>query len=82
MPFWVFLLFEVCFSLFWGFVVFSESFPNRDMLLSFFLVLMLANGIQHIVWWGCVRKYVPGLITAPIHIAVFIVFYFKVLALI
>ena len=79
MPFWVFFLWEVAFTLFWVIVWITPSFPNREAFQAFFLVLMLANGIQHLVWWGCVKKYVPGLITAPIHIAVFLVFYYKVL---
>src|SRR3989344_9498995 len=76
MPFRVFLSFELLFSAFWILVFFS-SFPFRENLQAFFLVLMFANGIQHLVWWGCEKKYVPGLITAFAHIALFIVFYFK-----
>lgn len=79
MPFKVFLLFEICFSLFWGIVIFNISFPVREGLLAFFLALMFANGVQHLVWSGCVKKYVPGLITAPVHILVFLIFYYQVL---
>ena len=63
--------------MFWIFVLLSSSFPSRENFQAFFLVLMFANGIQHLVWWGCEKKYVPGLITAFAHIALFIVFYFK-----
>jgi hypothetical protein len=77
MPFRVFLSFELLFSAFWIFVSLLSSFPNRENFQAFFLVLMFANGIQHLVWWGCEKNYVPGLITAFAHIAVFIVFYFK-----
>ena len=76
MPFKVFLSFELLFSAFWIFVFFS-SLPYRENFQAFFLVLMFANGIQHLVWYGWEKKYVPGLITAFAHIAVFIVFYFK-----
>lgn len=79
MPFWVFLLFELAFSGFWIFVWLNGAFPNREYFQAFFLALMFANGIHHIVWAGKVKKYVPGLITAPIHITVFLIFYFKAL---
>lgn len=79
MPFWVFLTFEVCFSLFWILVLLLPTFPLRVYLQEFFLILMFANGVQHVVWSGVVKRYVPGLITAPIHIIVFLVFYFRVL---
>ncbi|MEK7092472.1 MAG: HXXEE domain-containing protein, partial [Patescibacteria group bacterium] len=78
MPFPVFLCFELLFSAFWIFVFFS-SVLYREHLQAFFLILMFANGIQHLVWWGWEKKYVPGLITAFTHIAVFLVFYFKVI---
>ncbi|OGE31964.1 hypothetical protein A2631_02485 [Candidatus Daviesbacteria bacterium RIFCSPHIGHO2_01_FULL_44_29] len=79
MPFWVFLLFELVFEGFWISVYFLQDFPNRQYFQAFFLVLMFANGVQHIVWSGVAKKYVPGLITAPIHILVFLFFYFRVL---
>jgi len=77
MPFWVFLAFEICFSSFWLAVLLLPAFPYRVYLQEFFLALMFANGVQHLVWSGIVKKYVPGLITAPIHIGVFLVFLFQ-----
>jgi len=77
MPFWVFLLFEAIFSSFWVLVLVMNNFPYRTELQIFFLALMFANGIQHIVWWGNTKKYVPGLVTAFLHIFVFLVFCFK-----
>jgi hypothetical protein len=79
MPFKTFLLFECLFSLFWLLILFIPNFPNRIFLEEFFLVLMFANGIQHVVWCGVTKKYVPGLITAFGHILVFFMFYFSVL---
>jgi hypothetical protein len=64
MPFSTFLLFELLFSSFWILVLLIQDFPYRTLLQAFFLVLMFANGVQHIVWWGSVKKYVPGLINA------------------
>lgn len=79
MPFWVFLVFELVFEGFWIVVYLFQDFPNRAVLQAFFLALMFANGVQHLVWAGSVKKYVPGLLTAPIHIIIFLVFYFTVL---
>lgn len=68
MPFYVFLTFEILFTSFWALTVFTELIPNKELLLRFFLLLMFANGIQHVVWFGSVKKYVPGLVTAFFHI--------------
>ena len=81
MPFWVFLTFEILFEGFWIVVLLESSFPNRTSLQLLFLVLMFANGVQHIVWFGAVKKYVPGLITAPMHIVAFLLFYFEAIRL-
>lgn len=70
MPFWLFLVFELCFSTFWITVLLLPIFPYRSLLQAFFLLLMFANGIQHLVWWRCVKKYVPGLLTAPLFIII------------
>jgi hypothetical protein len=75
MPFWVFLLFEIVFESFWLTVFLVPEFPNRSELQAFFLALMFANGIQHIVWAGNVKKYVPGLITSLFHIVIFLFYY-------
>lgn len=77
MPFWFFLVFEIVFESFWIAVWLLPNFPNRIYLQAFFLALMFANGVQHIVWAGNVKKYVPGLVTAPIHMIVFLVFYLR-----
>ncbi len=79
MPFWVFLSFEIIFTAFWLLVLFTPTFPYRETLQGFFLVLMLANGIQHIIWSGVVKKYAPGLVTAPLHVLVFVVYYFQII---
>ncbi len=73
-----FFLFEIIHSLFWIAVVFVKDFPYRNNFLLFFIVLMFANGIQHLVWFGFKKSYVPGLITAPFLIALFLIFYFQI----
>jgi len=69
-----FLTFEILHNIFWLSVFLIGVFPRRAWLIEFFLVLMFANGIQHIVWAGSVKKYVPGLITAILHIVNFLIF--------
>lgn len=77
LPFNAFLLFEICFTIFWGIILYFEAIPIRYELLAFYLILMFANGVQHVVWWGSEKKYVPGLYTAILHILVFLIFYLR-----
>lgn len=79
MPFRTFLSFEIFHNLFWLLVLLLPTFPYRIQLLAFFIVLMFANGIEHVIWALSIKKYVPGLITAPIHIILFFIFYFQIL---
>jgi len=79
MPFWVFLLFEVLHTIFWALAIFTNIFSNKLELCAIFMILMFANGVQHIVWGEIRKKYVPGLITAPAHIVLFLIFYSKLL---
>ncbi|MBA3724812.1 MAG: HXXEE domain-containing protein [Candidatus Levybacteria bacterium] len=72
-----FLLFEIVHNIFWISVVLFKEFPLRSELLFFFIALMFANGVQHLVWFGTEKKYVPGLITAPIHVVLFLLFFFQ-----
>ena len=50
MPFWVFLLFEILFLSFWACIWLIADFPNRTVLMYSFNILMLTNGVQHIIW--------------------------------
>ena len=75
MPFALFLGFEIIFLAFWVLVLLFPAMPSRYTLMTFFNLLMFANGIQHLVWGGVEKKYVPGLLTAPIFVAVFMWFY-------
>lgn len=79
MKFSTFLAFEVIFLGFWVVVFFMQALPYRELLMAFFNVLMFANGLWHMVWWGIEKRYVPGLVTAPLLVVTFLVFYFKVL---
>jgi len=74
-----FLTFEILFLSFWVLVFFLNSFSLREPFLYFFNLLMFANGIWHITWFGIEKKYVPGILTAPLFVIVFVIFYFFVL---
>ena len=73
MPFWFFLLFEVLHTIFWELIIFTNIFSNKLELSAVFMILMFANGVQHVVWGAIRKKYVPGLITAPVHIVLFLI---------
>ncbi len=77
MSFKFFLIFEILHNLFWIAVVLFQQFPYRLNLLALFIVLMFAQSLWHLAWWTMEKKYVPGLITAIIHVALFLVFYFQ-----
>lgn len=79
MKFRTFLFLEACFFGFWMVVLLLSRMPYREQLMAFFNILMFANGFWHLVWWGIVKKYVPGLVTAPFFVIIFLVFYFRVL---
>ncbi|MFA6274359.1 MAG: HXXEE domain-containing protein [Candidatus Paceibacterota bacterium] len=80
MSFLTFLLLDTVCSLFFVLVFIFPNFPYRIFLQYFFLLLMFANGVEHIVWWGSIKKYVPGLVTAFLHIFLFCIFYFQLLS--
>lgn len=71
-----FLTFEIIHNIFWGLVLFIPTFPFRLQVLGLFILLMFANGIEHVVWYMWEKKYVPGLFTAFLHIIIFTVFFF------
>lgn len=77
MPFWIFLTFEIIHTTFWAIVLLIQNFPFREQFLLFFIILMFANGLEHVIWAIKVKKYVPGLVTAPIHILLFVTFIYS-----
>ncbi len=69
-----FVIFEIAFTaLFLSALFFSPSF--EVMFAKAFIALMFANGIWHIFWAGSEKRYVPGLITAPLHVLNFIIYF-------
>lgn len=79
LPLWFFIVFDVLFLSFWVYLYFQPAFPQRQYFQAFFLIFMFANGIEHLVWSRINRCYTPGLITAPLHIVIFSVFFFQAL---
>lgn len=59
---------------------FINNIPFRDTFMLSYIVLMFANGVWHLMWAGTEKRYVPGLITAPLLILVFLLFYFQALS--
>lgn len=77
-----FAVFELVFQLVWMLPLFLSNFPGRDSMLWFFPLLMFANGVWHIVWFWFfekLKRYVPGLITAPIFVIAFVIMYLNYL---
>ena len=70
---------EVLFLGFWVIVYALQSFPFREYLMPVFMLLMFANGLQHVIWASWEKRYVPGLITAPLHVVVFVLYFFWIL---
>ena len=72
-----FIAFEILFSVFIIVPIFLTTFPFREMWMQFFNILMFANGIWHLMWAASEKRYVPGVITAPLFLIIFSVFYFN-----
>lgn len=69
-----FVSFEILFSLLFLYVLlFAPSFQIE--FAKIFIMVMFANGIWHLFWAGSEKRYVPGLITAPLHILNFIIYF-------
>lgn len=76
MSFRTFLTFEILLYLL-VLLILIFNFPYKNYLLAFFIVLMFAQSLWHLAWWAMEKKYVPGLVTAIIHVVIFLIFYFQ-----
>lgn len=77
-----FAIFEILFQFFWFLPFLFKDFMARDVMLWVFPLLMFANGIWHVIWFWFFEKgkrYVPGLLTAPLFIVLFIQMYLTLL---
>ena len=79
MPRWVFIGFEMLFSLPIIIYLVNPNLPYANGYLQVFAILMFINGIEHIVWALVEKKYVPGLITAPIFVIIFLGYFISIL---
>ena len=66
-----FICFEVLFSILIISLYLFKNFPQRELSMLIFNVLMFANGIWHLMWAGIKKQYITGLITAQIFIIVY-----------
>ena len=69
-----FVSFEILFTLLF-LSIFILNPISGAFFIKIFMLIMFANGIWHLFWAGSEKKYVPGLITAPLHIINFIFYY-------
>ncbi len=70
-----FISFELFLSTLLILVIFFKQFPQRQLFMMLFNLIMFANGVWHLMWAGIEKRYVPGLITAILFIIVFTSFY-------
>ena len=81
MPRWAFITFEILFSLPIIAYIVKPGLPFAHWFMPLFALVMLVNGIGHIVWGLVKGGYVPGLMTAPLLIAVFCAYYVHLIML-
>jgi len=74
-----FVLLEIFFAFLVLSMVLIKTLPYRDIFMAIYSILMFANGVWHLMWAGIEKRYVPGLITAPFFLIVYLIFYFRLL---
>ncbi len=75
MPRPVFISFETLLSLAIIAYMLEPSLPAANYIMPFFILVMFVNGIGHIVWALIKKSYVPGLVTSPLFVVVFISYF-------
>lgn len=75
MPRALFIAFEIAFTIPILVYMLNPEAPGASVYMPWFMFVMLLNGMEHVVWAGVKKNYVPGLVTAPFFIILF-VFYF------
>ena len=74
-----FITMEILLSILLISTIFIKVYPYRVFLMSLFNLLMFANGIWHITGAVLAKKYIPGLITAPFAVILFVIYYYLIL---
>ena len=75
MPRWVFIGLEAVLTFFILFYMFNPDAPGGQGFMYWFIFAMLLNGMEHIIWAAVKKRYVPGLVTAPIFVVLFGLYY-------
>jgi hypothetical protein len=75
LPLWLFVSFEIVLSVTIISYIINPNFAGADIFMPWFIFVMLLNGMEHIIWAAVKKSYVPGLITAPIFIILFALYY-------
>lgn len=75
MPQWLFIVFESALSILIIVYIIWPGLPFAGILMPAFALIMLINGLGHVIWAIIERQYVPGLATAPLFLIIF-AFYF------
>lgn len=75
MPLWVFIAFEAMLSATILAYMLNPQLPGANGLMTWFMLVMLLNGMEHVIWAAVKKSYVPGLITAPLFIILFGCYY-------
>lgn len=75
MPRWVFLTFEAALSSVIILYMLKPELAGAHTFMVWFMFAMLLNGMEHVIWGAVKKSYVPGLVTAPFFILLFIFYY-------
>ncbi|OGK63048.1 hypothetical protein A2334_00210 [Candidatus Roizmanbacteria bacterium RIFOXYB2_FULL_38_10] len=59
--------------------IFITNYPYRIGLMSIFNLVMFANGIWHITGAILAKRYIPGLVSSPFAVILFLIYYFQLL---
>ncbi len=79
MPRWIFITFEVVFSAVIVAYIVKADLAFAGIFVPLFCLTMFVNGIGHIVWGLVTKKYVPGLVTAPILSILFVLYFISLI---
>ncbi len=71
MPLWLFVTFEVILSATIIVYMINPQLPGASGFMTWFMFVMLLNGMEHIIWAAMKKSYVPGLVTAPFFVVLF-----------
>ena len=55
--------------------IFNPELPGASGFMTWFIFVMLLNGMEHVIWAAVKKSYVPGLITAPLFVILFAFYY-------